>query len=84
MKGRINNFRRSVKRTYSNQMIVIVEGINSKEKAKELIGKKVKYFTGKKEIIGVVKATHGNKGAVRVVFEKGMPGQSIGKEVEIL
>lgn len=83
MQGIINNFRRSIKRTYKNHMIIIVEGIDDKEKARKLIGKKVIYNTGKKNIIGSVAATHGNKGAIRVIFEKGMPGQSIGKKVSI-
>jgi len=26
---------------------------------------------------------HGNKGAVRVIFEKGMPGQAIANKVEV-
>lgn len=83
MQGVINNFRRSRKRTYKNHMIIIVEGIDDKEKAKKLVGKKVVYNTGKKDILGKVASSHGNKGAVRVIFETGMPGQAIGKKVKI-
>ena len=32
---------------------------------------------------GVIKTTHGNKGCLRVHFEKGMPGQSLGTKVRI-
>jgi large subunit ribosomal protein L35Ae len=83
MEGVINNFRRSIKRTYNNQMVILAEGIDGKEKAKQLVGKKVVYNTGKKDILGKVSSPHGNKGAVRAIFEKGMPGQAIGKKVKI-
>jgi len=64
-------------------MIVIVENVNKKEDAQKLVGKKVVYNTGKKDILGKVSGAHGNKGAVRVIFETGMPGQAIGKKVKI-
>jgi large subunit ribosomal protein L35Ae len=83
MQGVINNFRRSRKRTYKNHMIIIAEGIDDKEKAKKLVGKKVVYNTGKKDIAGKIASSHGNKGALRVIFETGMPGQAIGKKVKI-
>jgi large subunit ribosomal protein L35Ae len=37
----------------------------------------------KKVITGKVSAAHGNSGAVRALFEKGLPGQAIGKHVRI-
>lgn len=67
-------------------MIVIVPGYDSKDKAAELVGKEAVWKTpGKKDrvIKGKVSATHGNKGALRVLFETGMPGQSLGQEVTI-
>ena len=84
MKGLISNFRSSRHRTSGNQMIVHPEGVDSKEGAEKLVGKKVVFKTeGAKEIIGKVSAAHGGKGAVRVIFERGMPGQSLTKSVEI-
>jgi ribosomal protein L35AE/L33A len=32
---------------------------------------------------GKVAASHGNSGAVRVIFETGMPGQALGQKVKI-
>lgn len=61
-------------------MIVLPEDVS---KSKSLIGKKVVYKTKTKEIVGKVTALHGSKGAVRVLFEKGMPGQSLTGEVII-
>ena len=84
MQGIITNFRGSKRRKRGNQMIVIVDGIANKEKAKPLVGKTVIWQSpAKKEIKGTVRAAHGNKGALRVLFEKGMPGQAIGNKVEI-
>lgn len=67
-------------------MIVVVPGVDSKEKAEKLVGKSAVWTTpGKtgKKISGKVSAPHGNKGAVRVIFETGMPGQSLGEPVKI-
>ncbi|MBW2990719.1 50S ribosomal protein L35ae [Candidatus Woesearchaeota archaeon] len=83
MQGTINNFRRSRKSTYKNQMIILAEGVSKKEDAEKLVGKKAVYNTGKKNISGKISSVHGNKGAVRVIFETGMPGQAIGKKVKI-
>ena len=66
-------------------MIVLVDGIDSKEKASALVGKQAVYKTeAQKEIKGEVRSAHGNKGAVRILFEKGMPGQSLSRKVEIV
>jgi ribosomal protein L35AE/L33A len=64
-------------------MIIIIDGINKKEEAKKLVGKKVVYNTGKKDIAGKINSSHGNTGAVRAIFSTGMPGQAIGKKVRI-
>jgi large subunit ribosomal protein L35Ae len=83
MQGVIHNYRRSIHQPSGNQMIVVVDGVDSREKAKPLVGKKVVYNTGKKEIAGEVRSAHGNSGALRVRFDQGMPGQAIGKHVKI-
>ncbi len=85
MKGVISNFRRSRHRTYRNQMIIHVFDIKTKEEAEKLIGRKVIWKSeGNKTIEGIVKATHGNSGALRVIFNKGMPGQALGTKVKIV
>jgi large subunit ribosomal protein L35Ae len=83
MQGIIHNYRRSIHKPSGNQMIVVVDGVDSKEKAAALVGKSVLYSTGKKEIKGEIRSSHGNKGALRVLFETGMPGQAIGQHVKI-
>ncbi len=83
MKATIVNFRRNRHTTSSNHMIIAVEGVDSREKAEKFVGKAVVYDTGKKKINGKIASAHGNKGAVRAIFETGMPGQSIGQSVII-
>ncbi|MEK6874319.1 MAG: 50S ribosomal protein L35ae [Nanoarchaeota archaeon] len=80
----ISNFRSSRHRQTGNQMILVAQGIDSREKASALIGKSVVWKTpAGKEMKGVVSAAHGNKGAVRAHFETGMPGQAVGTRIVI-
>ncbi|MBL7147436.1 MAG: 50S ribosomal protein L35ae [Nanoarchaeota archaeon] len=84
MEGVISNFRRGRHTVCTDQMIVVIKDVDKKDKTKDLIGKKVLWTSpGKKIIHGVIKRFHGNKGALRVKFETGMPGQSIGTKVKI-
>jgi len=77
------NFRRGRHVQTPNQMIIDV-GADSKDKAEKLVGKKVTFTTlSGKKIMGKVSASHGNKGMVRVLFEKGLPGQAIGQKVVV-
>lgn len=83
MEAIISNFRQGRHHTYDNQMIVVADSLNTKADAEKLVGKKVVWNTGKKDITGEIRSAHGNKGALRVLFEIGMPGQAIGKKVTI-
>ena len=84
MEGVIVHFRgsRRVKRT--NQMVLQVNGVDSREKASKLVGKKVVWKTSAgKQMTGQITNIHGNSGALRVRFDTGLPGQSIGTKVLI-
>ncbi len=84
MKGVIVNFRSAVHHQDDNQMIILPDGVDNREKAAKLVGKAVIFKTESgKEIKGKVSAPHGSKGAVRAIFERGMPGQSLAKQVSI-
>jgi large subunit ribosomal protein L35Ae len=85
MKGFIVNYRGSLKVKNLKQMIIKVDGINSKKDVSKVIGKKVIWTSPSgKKIEGKITQAHGSKGAVRVHFtEKGLPGQAIGQKVEI-
>lgn len=84
MKGMVVQFRRGRKGYTPRHFLLEVEGADSKEKAKKFIGKEVSWKSNGKEpkiIKGKISATHGNKGVLRAIFEKGLPGQAIGTEV---
>ena len=84
MEGVIVNFRGSRRVKSHNQMIVELNSVDSKEKAAKLVGKKVVWKTPAGKVLnGKISAVHGNSGALRVIFETGMPGQSIGSKVMI-
>jgi len=84
MEGVIKNFRRGRTTQKTNHMIIYINDISSREKASGLVGKQVVWKSPKgKEINGKVARAHGNNGAVRVIFEKGLPGQSIGTKVSL-
>lgn len=85
MEGIIINFKRGRKTQTPNQMIVVIPKVD-KAKAQSYVGKKVVYTCegkDKKQIEGEVRSIHGNSGALRVLFERGMPGQAIGQKVEV-
>ncbi len=85
MKGLIVSYRRGRHTMHPKQAIVAVEGIGSRKEASTLVGKHVLWVSPSgKRFRGVIVAPHGNKGRVRVRFEKGIPGQAIGQPVEIL
>lgn len=83
MNGTILHFRQNRHTTRGNHMLIEVKGVDSREKASKLVGKKVTYDTGKNTLTGKIASAHGNSGVVRVIFERGMPGQSIGQSVTI-
>lgn len=84
MEGIITNFRGGKHTKYDNQMIIKVADIKGKVDAAKLIGKKVVWKSpAGKRIEGRVSNVHGNSGCVRVLFEKGMPGQAISNKVEV-
>jgi len=84
MEGIIVNYRGSQKTQKNNQMIITVPELDNRKKAEKLISKEVVWTSPSgKKIKGEIRAVHGNKGALRVKFEKGMPGQAIGTKVNL-
>ena len=86
MEAVIVNFRMGRHHQTGNQAILSVESVSSKEEAEKLVGKTVNYVCEgkqKKIISGKISSSHGNSGAFRVLFDKGLPGQAIGTKVKI-
>ncbi len=86
MQAIIVNFRGGKHTQVNNQMVLLPEGCTTKEKAASFIGKTATWSSkgkNKKQITGKITSVHGRNGAVRVLFEKGMPGQSLGQKAQI-
>lgn len=84
MEGIIKNYRRGRRTQNTRQAIIILPGIDKKAKAYSFMGKAVEYTTESgKKISGKIVDAHGDKGAVRAIFDKGLPGQAIGSKVLI-
>lgn len=85
MEGIIVNYRTGRHTQINDEMVVKVSGVNSKEEAEKLVEKSVEWVSPSGKVIkGKVVKAHGNKGALKVKFEKGMPGQSISAKVKVL
>jgi len=83
MKGKVIQFRRGRKRIHERHYILDV-ACESREAASKFIGKEVTWKSpAGKEIKGEISSAHGNKGLVRAIFEKGLPGQARNDEVEV-
>lgn len=82
--GKVVQFRRGRHTVHEKHFLIEVEGVASKEAAEKLVGKGVVWKSpAGKEIKGKVSGAHGNKGVVRAIFEKGLPGQAVTTNVEI-
>lgn len=83
MKGMIIQFRRGRHTFRPRHFIIDVKAKNRKDAAK-FIGKEVIWKSSSgKEIKGKIAAPHGNKGLVRAIFERGLPGQAVTTNVEV-
>lgn len=84
MKGKVVQFRIGRHTIHEKHFLVEAEGVDSREGATKMVGKEVIWKSPAGKIIkGKVSAPHGNKGVLRVIFEKGLPGQAVTTEVEI-
>lgn len=82
-KGKVVQFRRSLKHIHERHFILDVGAKNIADAAK-FVGKEVSWKSEAGKIInGKISAPHGSKGLVRAIFEKGLPGQAINTEVEV-
>ncbi len=86
VKATVIQFRRSRRSYTPRHFLIEIDGTDSRDKAKKFVGKEVVWTSDGKsqiKINGKIAAAHGNKGVVRAIFEKGLPGQAIGNPVEI-
>ena len=82
--GKVIQFRRGKKTITERHFLIEIEGISKREEAQKFVGKGVVWKSpAGKEIKGKISAAHGNKGVVRAIFERGLPGQAITTKVEV-
>jgi len=85
MKAKIIQFRRG-RHTYKKRHFLLDVNAKNREEAEKFVGKEVVWVSkgkDKKEIKGKISSAHGNKGLVRAIFEKGLPGQAVNNNDEI-
>jgi large subunit ribosomal protein L35Ae len=83
MKGIVVQFRRGRKTIHEKHYLLDL-GLTSRDEAKKMAGKAVEWKSPAGKIIhGKISDAHGNKGIVRAIFEKGLPGQALTTEIEV-
>ena len=83
MKGIVVQFRRG-RKVIKERHFLLDFGATNREEAKKMTGKIVEWKSSSGKIIkGKISDAHGNKGLVRAIFEKGLPGQAVTQDVEI-
>jgi large subunit ribosomal protein L35Ae len=82
--GRITNYRIGIRTQASRECLVQFAGVDSAAQTGPLMGQKVVWKGKNKNLIGKIVGFHGNNGAVRVKFRRGVPGQALGTSVELV
>ena len=85
MIGKVIQFRRG-NRTVHEKHFILDVGAKNREEAQKFVGREAVWTSPgkeKKKIVGKISSPHGNKGLVRAIFERGLPGQALTTEIEI-
>lgn len=84
VKAKIIQFRRGRKTIHERHFLIEIEGVSNRKDAEKFVGKDVAWKSPAGKVInGEISSAHGNKGVVRAIFEKGLPGQAVTTSVEI-
>ena len=78
------NYRTGIKTQKPKECLIHFAHITSSSLAGQLIQRKVVWNHGTSNLVGKISGVHGNKGTVKVKFQKGVPGQAIGTTVELI
>lgn len=82
-KGKVIQFRRGRGNIHEKHFLLDL-GTKTRADAEKLKGKQVAWTSPAGKVIkGKVMAAHGNKGLVRAIFERGLPGQAVTTAVEV-
>jgi large subunit ribosomal protein L35Ae len=80
--GVVQNYRRGPKSQRNLECLVKVLDIESN--GPSIIGWKVGWPHDEPRLFGTIVKPHGNTGTLRVKFRKGLPGQALGTNVQIV
>ena len=84
VKGKVVQFRRGRHTVKERHFLIEISSCDTRNKAEKCVGKEVTWKSPAGKVIsGKVSGAHGNKGVVRAIFEKGLPGQAVTTEVDI-
>ncbi|MCK5149455.1 50S ribosomal protein L35ae [Candidatus Pacearchaeota archaeon] len=84
VKAKVIQFRRGRHTIHERHFLIEIEGTETRKDAGKFVGKSVEWKSPAGKIIkGKISSAHGNKGVVRAIFEKGLPGQAVTTSVEI-
>jgi len=78
------NYRTGIKTQNPKECLIHFAHITSSGLACQLIQRKVVWTQGPVKLVGKIFGAHGKNGTVKVKFQKGVPGQAIGTNVELI
>ena len=78
------NYRIGPKTQMSNECLIEFTNMDSTTKAGRIVGRRVVWKSGKSKLVGRIIGFHGKNGVVKVKFTKGVPGQAIGTNVQLI
>ena len=82
--GKVIQFRRGRTRVHERHFLLEVDGSKNRKEAEKFVGKEVDWKSPAGKIIkGKITGPHGNKGLVRAIFGRGLPGQALTTKVEV-
>ncbi|MBU2562175.1 MAG: 50S ribosomal protein L35ae [Nanoarchaeota archaeon] len=82
--GKVIQFRRGRHVIHERHFLIELAGVSNRKDAAKFVGKNVEWKSPAGKIIrGKISSAHGNKGVVRAIFEKGLPGQAVATKVEV-
>jgi large subunit ribosomal protein L35Ae len=80
--GVVQSYRRSPKSQRNQECLIKV--LDPESKGVNLIGWKVSWPQEEPRLFGTILKPHGKTGALRVKFDKGLPGQALSTHVKIM
>ena len=82
--GKVIQFRRGRYNIHKRHFLIEINGVSNREQAEKFVGKEAVWKSPAGKLIkGKISGAHGNKGVVRAIFEKGLPGQAITTKIEV-